>query len=220
MPDSDDEHLLRHLLRQLHVLLELAHQRAQQRVGGRRRRRFGEALAHRPPCSRRRRRNRECARGSHLRPAPLQCRRGASAAEAPSTTVPTSNRSSRAGRSISASRFATSSTCLSVAIAASSARIELSVPTNSGCTPWGYTTMSRSGRTGISVTTSLVACFMVTCFNGTSRELTGGASSPRVGCCASIVTPHKCRRGRLRPLRMALFANQSSGATFALSTFS
>ena len=63
-------------------------------------------------------------------------------------------------------------------VAAGYQALVISVPTNSGCTPCGYTTISRRGSTGISVTTSLVACFMVTCFNWNLSRAYGRSDRP------------------------------------------
>ncbi len=62
--------------------------------------------------------------------------------------VPTVYRSPAAGSSVSADFCATSRMRLSASIAFSSARIDLSRPTNSGITMCGNTTTSRSGNTG------------------------------------------------------------------------
>ena len=63
-------------------------------------------------------------------------------------SVPVSYRSPAPGSSVSADFCATSRIRLSPSIAWSSARIDLSRPTNSGITMCGNTTTSRSGSTG------------------------------------------------------------------------
>ncbi len=67
-------------------------------------------------------------------------------------SVPTLYRSAAAGSSVSADFCATSRMRLSASIACSSARMDLSRPTNSGMTMCGKTTTSRNGRTGRSRT--------------------------------------------------------------------
>src|SRR5690606_16587638 len=62
--------------------------------------------------------------------------------------VPTGCRSPAPGSSVSADFWATSRTCLLPSMARSSARMDLSRPTNSGMTMCGNTTTSRRGRTG------------------------------------------------------------------------
>ena len=63
-------------------------------------------------------------------------------------SVPTVYRSPAAGSSVSADFCATNRMRLSASMAFSSARIDLSRPTNSGITMCGNTTTSRSGNTG------------------------------------------------------------------------
>ncbi len=83
-------------------------------------------------------------------------------------TVPTVYRSRGLGSSTSAAFCATSRICLSRRMASSSARMDLSRPTNSGMTMWGYTTTSRSGSTGTRVVADSLAGLSVSSVTGSS----------------------------------------------------
>ena len=143
------ENLRAHLLVELHVVLELGHDRARERLdldlladrlgqdAG-----LGLEVVLRARCSGR------SARGRGPRPAPSRCRRAASGAAARSRAC-RPRRSPRGDGSSSPASFCVASRiCLSARITSSSALIDFSRPTKSGTIMCGKTTMSRSGRTG------------------------------------------------------------------------
>ena len=144
------EDLRAHLLVELHVVLELGRRpsapaprpRPPRRRVSARMRRFGLEIVLRARCSA------GSARGRALRPAPSRCRRAASGAAARWRACRPRRSPRGAGSSSPASFCVASRICLSARITSSSALIDFSRPTKSGTIMCGKTTMSRSGRTG------------------------------------------------------------------------
>ena len=99
-------------------------------------------------------------------------------------SVPTVYRSAAAGSSVSADFCASRMMRLSASIACSSARMDLSRPTNSGMTMCGNTTTSRSGRTG----RSRISVWERRGMGGSSRVRNQGASGRRWGRYGAIGT--------------------------------